>query len=40
MLGLCDRGLDAAERMGVADAPRAAWHVPRRLVYVNGNGRE
>src|SRR5215211_105121 len=40
MLGLTDPGLDAAERMGVADALRAARHMPRRLVYVAGDGRE
>src|SRR5215213_512289 len=40
MLGLADPGLDAAERMGVADALRAARHMPRRLVYVDGAGRE
>ena len=39
-LGLSDPGLDAAERMGVADALRAARHMPRRLVYVDGDGRE
>jgi 2-polyprenyl-6-methoxyphenol hydroxylase-like FAD-dependent oxidoreductase len=38
MLGLSDPGLDAAERMGVADALRAARHMPRRLVYVDGTG--
>ncbi len=40
MLGLSDPGLDAAERMGVADALRAARHMPKRLVYVDGDGRE
>ena len=40
MLGFSDPGLDAAERMGVADALRAARHMPRRLVYVDGDGRE
>jgi 2-polyprenyl-6-methoxyphenol hydroxylase-like FAD-dependent oxidoreductase len=40
MLGLSDPGLDAAERMGVADALRAARHTARRLVYVDGDGRE
>ena len=40
MLGLSDPGLDAAEWLGVADALRAARHVPRRLVYVDGDGRE
>ena len=40
MLGLSDPGLDAAERMGVADTLRAARHMPRRLVYVDGDGRE
>ena len=40
MLGLSDPGLDAAERMGVPDALRAAWHRPRRLVYVDRDGRE
>ena len=40
MLGLSDPGLDAAERMGVADALRAARHMPGRLVYVDGDGRE
>ena len=34
MLGLSDPGLDAAERMGVADALRAARHMPRRLTYL------
>src|SRR5215210_7596516 len=34
------RGLDAAERMGVADALRAARDMPRRLVYVGADGRE
>ena len=38
MLGLSDPGLDAAERMGVADALRAARHMPRRLAYVDGDG--
>ena len=32
MLGFSDPGLDAAERLGVADALRAARHMPRRLV--------
>src|SRR5215213_6239045 len=40
MLGLSDPGLDAAERMGVADALRAARHMPRRLVYVDGEGQQ
>src|SRR4051812_29198719 len=40
MLGLADPGLDAAERLGLADALRAARHMPRRLVYVDGDGRE
>ena len=40
MLGLSDPGLDAAERMGVADTLRATRHMPRRLVYVDGDGRE
>src|SRR5215207_1172287 len=40
MLGLSDPGLDAAERMGVADALRAARHMPRRLAYVDPAGRE
>ena len=40
MLGLSDPGLDAAERMGVADALRVARHLPRRLVYVGADGRE
>ncbi len=40
MLGLADPGLDAAERMGVADALRAARHMPRRLVYIGPTGRE
>ena len=40
MLGLADPGLDAAERLGVADALRAARHMPRRLAYVDGDGRE
>ena len=40
MLGLSDPGLDAAERMGVADALRAARHLPRRLVYIGPTGRE
>jgi 2-polyprenyl-6-methoxyphenol hydroxylase-like FAD-dependent oxidoreductase len=31
MLGLAGPGLDAAERLGVADALRAARHMPRRL---------
>ena len=39
MLGLSDPGLDAAERMGVADALRAARHAPRRLVYLDGAER-
>jgi 2-polyprenyl-6-methoxyphenol hydroxylase-like FAD-dependent oxidoreductase len=39
LLGLADPGLDAAERMGVADALRAARHMPRRLVYVDREGR-
>jgi 2-polyprenyl-6-methoxyphenol hydroxylase-like FAD-dependent oxidoreductase len=40
MLGLSDPGLDAAERMGVADALRVARHLPRRLVYIGADGRE
>jgi 2-polyprenyl-6-methoxyphenol hydroxylase-like FAD-dependent oxidoreductase len=40
MLGLADPGVDAAERMGVADSLRAARHMPRRLVYLGGDGRE
>ena len=40
MLGLSDPGLDAAERMGVADALRAARQMPKRLVYVDRDGRE
>ncbi|MFC7540740.1 FAD-dependent monooxygenase [Siccirubricoccus deserti] len=40
MLGLSDPGLDAAERMGVADALRAARHMPRRLAYMDSAGRE
>ena len=40
LLGLADPGLDAAERLGVADALRAACHMPRRLAYVDGHGRE
>jgi 2-polyprenyl-6-methoxyphenol hydroxylase-like FAD-dependent oxidoreductase len=40
MLGLSDPGLDAAERMGVADALREARHLPRRLVYIGADGRE
>jgi 2-polyprenyl-6-methoxyphenol hydroxylase-like FAD-dependent oxidoreductase len=40
MLGLSDPGLDAAERMGVADSLRVARHLPRRLVYVGADGRE
>jgi 2-polyprenyl-6-methoxyphenol hydroxylase-like FAD-dependent oxidoreductase len=40
MLGLSGPGLDAAERMGVADALRAARHMPRRLVYVGPAGQE
>ncbi len=40
MHGLADPGLDAAERMGVADALRAARHVPGRLVYIDPTGRE
>ena len=39
MLGFSDPGLDAAERMGVADALRAARHMPRRLAYVDGARR-
>ena len=39
MLGLADPGLDAAERMGVADALRAARHMPGRLVHVDGKAR-
>ncbi len=41
LFGLSDPGLDAVERMGVADALRAAArHLPRRLVYVDGDGRK
>jgi 2-polyprenyl-6-methoxyphenol hydroxylase-like FAD-dependent oxidoreductase len=40
MLGLSDPGLDAAERMGVADALRAARTMPQRLVYLDARGRE
>ena len=40
MLGLSDSGLDAAERMGVADALRAARHMPGRLVYIDAAGRK
>ena len=39
-LGLSDPGYHAAERMGIADALRAAHHVPERLAYVDGRGRE
>jgi 2-polyprenyl-6-methoxyphenol hydroxylase-like FAD-dependent oxidoreductase len=39
-LGLSDPGLDAAERMGIAEALRAAHHVPERLAYLDGRGRE
>src|SRR4051812_38410087 len=38
VLGLSDPGLDAAERMGVADALRDARHMPWRLVYMGGDG--
>jgi 2-polyprenyl-6-methoxyphenol hydroxylase-like FAD-dependent oxidoreductase len=40
VLALSDPGLGAAERMGVADALRAARHPPHRLAYVDGAGRE
>ena len=40
MLGLADPGLDAAERVGVADAFRAARRVPWRLAYVDAKARE
>jgi 2-polyprenyl-6-methoxyphenol hydroxylase-like FAD-dependent oxidoreductase len=39
-LGLSDPGYDAAERMGVAEALRAAHHLPARLAYLDGAGRE
>ena len=39
-LGLSDPGYDAAERMGIAEALRAAHHLPERLAYVDGRGRE
>ncbi len=39
-LGLSDPGYHAAERMGIADALRAAHYVPGRLAYVDGRGRE
>ena len=40
VLGLSDPGYHAAERMGIADALRAAHYVPGRLAYVDGRGRE
>jgi 2-polyprenyl-6-methoxyphenol hydroxylase-like FAD-dependent oxidoreductase len=40
MLGLSDPGYDAAERMGVADALRAAQYLPKRLVYMGTDGQE
>jgi 2-polyprenyl-6-methoxyphenol hydroxylase-like FAD-dependent oxidoreductase len=39
-LGLSDPGYYAAERMGVAEALRAAHHLPARLAYLDGAGRE
>lgn len=39
-LGLSDPGYDAADRLGIADALRAAHHVPERLAYLDGAGRE
>jgi 2-polyprenyl-6-methoxyphenol hydroxylase-like FAD-dependent oxidoreductase len=38
--GLSDPGYDAAGRMGIAEALRAAHHVPARLAYLDGEGRE
>ncbi len=38
MLGLSDPGLDAAERMGVADALRALRHISQRSVCVRRRG--
>lgn len=40
MLGLSDPGYDAAERMGIAEALTAAQYLPRRLIYLAGDGRE
>jgi 2-polyprenyl-6-methoxyphenol hydroxylase-like FAD-dependent oxidoreductase len=40
MLGLADPGLGAAERMGLADALRAARYMPRRLAYMDPAGRK
>jgi 2-polyprenyl-6-methoxyphenol hydroxylase-like FAD-dependent oxidoreductase len=40
MLGLSDPGYQAAERMGVAETLAAARHLPARLVYMDGRGRE
>jgi 2-polyprenyl-6-methoxyphenol hydroxylase-like FAD-dependent oxidoreductase len=39
MLGLSDPGYDAAERMGVVKALEAAQYLPRRLVYLDKEGR-
>jgi len=39
-LGLADPGYDAAERMGIAEPLRAAHHIPTRLAYLDGEGRE
>jgi hypothetical protein len=38
MLGLSDPGYDAAERMGIADALKAAQYLPVRLVHVTPYG--
>jgi 2-polyprenyl-6-methoxyphenol hydroxylase-like FAD-dependent oxidoreductase len=40
MLGLSDPGLDAAERMGLADALRVAQHLPGRFVAMGSQGQE
>ena len=40
MLGLSDPGYDAAKRMGIAEALTAAQYLPRRLIYLAGDGRE
>jgi 2-polyprenyl-6-methoxyphenol hydroxylase-like FAD-dependent oxidoreductase len=40
MLALSDPGYDAADRLGISDALRAAEYLPQRMVALDGAGRE
>jgi 2-polyprenyl-6-methoxyphenol hydroxylase-like FAD-dependent oxidoreductase len=40
MLALSDPGFDAADRLGIFDALRAAEYLPERMVALDGDGRE